>query len=390
MAKGKGKVRVIVVGVGGMGRSHLRNLMKVREAEVVAAVDVDPSYAVAAAEEAGCFAFKNITKAAKGTRARAAVIATPHPLHLAAARECFRNRLHVLCEKPLCSLIGEADRMVAAAKKHRRVLAEMLQYRASIACRRARELIQKGVIGEITRVNMIHVGLRTQAYYDERPWRGTWAGEGGGVLLNQSPHTIDRAIYLAGMPCRVRAECRTAGHRMETEDFAEALLEYPGGATGHMLMTTAEHPGENRLEIVGRKGRIAIEGNNDRLLLSTMKQPLPKWLAACKKAWASPEVETREVPLKPRRGEEEGHRAVLRDFCLVVQGKRKRPIAPGDDGSRSLELANGITLSAFKGEPVKLPLRRAEYARVFKFACERGKGRKLQDTIAAWRRAQRR
>ncbi len=388
MVKVKGKVRMMVVGVGGMGRGHLRNLLKIREAKVVAVVDLNPEYAMTAGDEAGAPGFTNIRDAIEATAPQAAMIATPHPVHLAGARECLRGGLHVLCEKPLCSLTSEADRMVTAAKKHRRHLAVMLQMRASIACRRAREIIEKGIIGRLTRVNMIHVGLRTQAYYDQRSWRGTWAGEGGGVLLNQSPHTIDRAIYLAGMPKSVRAESRTVGHRMETEDYAEAMLEYPNGATGYMLMSTAECPNQDRLEIVGQKGKLVIDG--EKLQLRTMRQPLPAWLKTCRKTWASPEITTREVSPEAKRGEESGHAAVLRDFCLLLQGKRRRPIVSGEEGRQSLELANAITLSAFEGKSIDLPLARRAYDRVFKFACERGKGRKIQDTIAAWRRSQRR
>jgi predicted dehydrogenase len=386
----KGKVRMMVVGVGGMGRGHLRNLLKIREARVVSVVDLNPECAMEAGDEAAAPGFTNIRDAINATAPQAALIATPHPVHLAGARECLKAGLHVLCEKPLCSLTSEADRMIAAAKKHRRHLAVMLQYRASTACRRAREILQKGLIGKLTRVSMVHVGLRTQAYYDDRPWRGTWAGEGGGVLLNQSPHTIDRAIYLAGMPCRVHADCRTVGHRMETEDYAEATLEYANGATGYMLMSTAECPGTNTLEIVGQKGKLVIEGDNDKLTVCTMKQALPAWLKACKKVWAGPEITTREVSLRPKRGEDSGHSAVLRDFCLMLQGKRSKAIAPGDDGRQSLELANAITLSAFEGQSIQLPLPRSLYDRAFKFACARGKGRKIQDTIAAWRRSQRR
>jgi predicted dehydrogenase len=266
----------------------------------------------------------------------------------------------------------------------------MLQYRSSIACRRAREILDRGSIGKLTRVSMIHVGLRSQAYYDDRPWRGTWTGEGGGVLLNQSPHTIDRAIYLAGMPARVTADCRTVGHNMETEDCAEALLEYPGGARGYMFMSTAEHPARNTLEVVGQKGRLVIDDDGNSLTLTTMKQPLPQWMKTCRQVWGRPELETREIPLKPRRGEETGHGALLREFCLVLLGRRKRPAATGAEALQSLELANAIVLSAFEGRQVRLPLARRSYQRVFRFACERGRGRPIQETIAAWRRSARR
>jgi len=386
----KRKVHIAVVGVGGMGQAHLRFLAKVREAQVVGVVDVNPELVGKVSAEWEVPGFSSVAELVRTVRPAAVSIASPHPVHLRNALDCFRRGLHVFTEKPLCSLTSEADKMIAAARKRRRVLAEMFQYRAMPPARRAREIIDKGTIGKIVRVNMVHVGLRTNEYYRSRPWRGTWAGEGGGVLLNQSPHTIDRAIFLAGMPGAVTARCLTVGHPIETEDHAEALLEYPGGATGYFLMTTAEHPGINQLEITGERGRVLIDDEAGKLFLWTMKQPLPQFLKTCRQAWKFPKAACKEIDLAPRCGEDTAHHACLRDFCLTVLGRRKKPMITGEDGRRSLELANAITLSAFKGGTVKLPLGRREYDQLFAFCLKRGRGRKIQETIAAWRRARKR
>ncbi len=384
------KVRIAVVGVGGMGQVHLGVLAKIKEARVVGLADVNPELVEKVSSEWGVPGFSSVAELVREARPEAVCIASPHPVHLRNALDCFRRGLHVFTEKPLCSLTSEADRMIAAARKRRLVLAEMFQFRATVPTRRVREIIEKGTIGKLVRVNMVHVGLRTNEYYRSRPWRGTWAGEGGGVLLNQSPHTIDRAIFLAGMPSAVTARCMTVGHPIETEDHAEALLEYPNGATGHFLMTTAEHPGVNQLEITGDRGRVLIDDDAGKVRLWTMEQPLPQFLKTCREVWASPKTACKEVSLKPRRGEDVSHHACMRDFCLTVLGKRKKPMISGEDGRRSLELANAITLSAFKGETVKLPLGRREYDKLFAFCLKRGRGKKIQDTIAAWRRSRKR
>src|SRR5438132_1485855 len=112
--------------------------------------------------------------------------------------------------------------------------------------------IDAGAIGEIYRTTMIATAwYRTQAYYDSGAWRGTWKDEGGGVVMNQAPHSLDVFIWLGGKPTRVDAKAWTRNHRIEVEDTVSAILEYANGATGYLYTTTAEWPGANRFEYVG-------------------------------------------------------------------------------------------------------------------------------------------
>jgi predicted dehydrogenase len=378
------KVRIGVIGVGGMGQGHLRKLVTIEECELVGVADASAETVRKVSAEFKVPGFASAAELIDKAKPQGCTIASPHPVHLANALECFKRGVHAFSEKPMASKISEAEAMVAAAKQAKLILAVMFQMRVSIAVRRAREILAAGTIGEIRRVNMIHVGLRTNAYYRLCPWRGTWKGEGGGVLINQSPHTLDRAVHLAGMPSKVLARTMTYGHPIETEDQAEVVLTYPNGATGYMFMSTAEAPAMCRLELSGDRGRLVIDDDHDKLLLGKLTDSCRSFLAANPEEWGSLKGEWSEVDLTPKPGEETGHIANLRDFCQAIRDNRP-PLVTGEDGKRSLELANAITYSSFEGGEVELPLNREAYDELYQFGVDNGTGKDLQKLIPLWR-----
>jgi predicted dehydrogenase len=384
----KAKVRTVVIGVGAMGRNHLKHLAASPEARIVGVADVSAKLAERSGREYGVPWSTDVAEIIRKTDPVAATIASPHPTHLAIALKCFRHKLHVFTDKPMTSLVSEADRMIAAARRARRMLAVMYQFRAAIATRRAKELIDRGDIGEIQRVTLIHSSYRTQAYFRASPWRGTWKGEGGGVLLNQAPHTLDAMIHLSGMPVTVTARCATAGHRIETEDRVDALLGYAGGAVGQVFATTAEAPGGLRLEIVGDRGRVEI-ADFKKLRVARLKVSCRRFTRTSRGEWAQPPAAWKEIDLTPRRGEMVHHGACIRDFVQAVQ-KRRKPMITGEGGRQSVELANAMILSSARGQEVKLPINRREYDRLYDYLCRRGAGRPMQETLRAWRRSARR
>ena len=126
--------------------------------------------------------------------------------------------LHVLCEKPVAVSVSNADRMTEAADKAGVKYGVMFQRRTKPAMRKAKEIISSGELGEIWRTAMVETEMfRTQAYYDAADWRGTWAGEGGGILMNQGPHPFDVFIWLGGMPAKVFGRVQTLHHDIEVE-----------------------------------------------------------------------------------------------------------------------------------------------------------------------------
>ena len=139
-----------------------------------------------------------------------------------------------------------------------RLLAVNFQQRARPEIRAAHDLLQSGALGKLQHANMVVVWPRSRKYFGLSPWRGTWKGEGGGVLLNQAPHNLDLLCYLLGMPARLVAWARTTLHPIETEDTVQAMFEWPGGAIGSLHVSTAESGQPERIEILGTSGRLEI------------------------------------------------------------------------------------------------------------------------------------
>lgn len=354
------KIGIAVIGTKGMGRGHIRAVRDTPGFELRAICDAAPDEAHACSEEFGVPGYLNHRDMLDADRKiKAATICTPHWFHPDIAVDCAKRKVHVLTEKPMAVTVRGADRMIAAHKKARTILAVVFQNRFSGANAKARRLVASGRVGTIHRVLMTTIWFRTQAYYDSGDWRGTWAGEGGGVLVNQATHDLDLMQWITGMmPVEVTAVCETAAHKIAVEDRASSLLRYANGATGYFHASTTELPGHRRLEIAGDRGVLLLEG--DTLQLCRLKKPLSASFAGGA-VWGKGEVEWRDVaPLKPKLS---GHLAQIRDFHRAIAGRRK-PAVPGEDGRNSLELANAMQISSFTGKPAKLPVSRAAYERL--------------------------
>jgi predicted dehydrogenase len=220
-----------------------------------------------------------------------------------------------------------------------------------------REWIQSGAVGEVRRAQWtITNWFRTEAYYASGSWRATWKGEGGGVLLNQSPHTLDLFQWLIGQPVRVRAHCGFGRyHKIEVEDDVTAYLEFANGATGLFVTSTGEAPGTNRLEIAGERGRIVYE--NDRLVFTRNETEMTAFSRAATEGFAKPAT-TEELFSAPDHGGQ--HAAILQNFADAILNGAEL-IAPAADGIRSIELANAMIQSAWEERTVELPLDGARY-----------------------------
>ncbi len=348
----EGKVKVAVVGVGGMGSEHCRNIRRIDEFELTAVVDIEPDRAAEMGVEFGVEHFTDHQELLDRALADAVVIATPHYFHPPIAVDAFRAGLHVLSEKPIGVRIGMAEKMAQAARESSKVFCVMFQNRSRADVKKARELIEQGAIGELRRTLLVGPWYRSDAYYESGTWRATWGGEGGGVLLNQAPHDLDVFCLLGGMPARVTGRCDTVLHEIEVEDQAAAVLEYENGATGYLYFSTCE-PGRRRLEIVGDKGGLRLWP----LERWRFEPPIAEFTRTNTEMWGSPDVQ--EVPVELEECES-GHHVILRNFArAILHGEPL--IAPGEEGLMSLELANAVTLSSHKGQTVELPIDRQEF-----------------------------
>ncbi len=348
--------RIALIGGGaGIAATHLEAIAATPGALLVGLSDLSAERVGPRAAAAGVPAFGDHHAMLDELRPDLAVICTPHPSHAALARDCFAAGAHVLVEKPLAVSVGEADAMIADAQAAGRTLAVAFQQRFRPEIERARALVQSGELGDLVRVHCVEPWFRTAAYYRSAGWRGSWSGEGGGVLMNQAPHTLDLLCHLAGRPARVWGVTRTLRHAIETEDTAHALLEFANGAPGYLFVTTAE-AGAQSLEIVG--DRAALHLARGRMTLTRFQPSQQTQLRESPEIFAAPQTSAEE--LRPEAEGPTGHTAVYRDL-LAALAEGRPPRCDGEAARDSLELANALTLSSQLGRAVELPIDRAAY-----------------------------
>ncbi len=345
-----------IIGVGNMGSGHLKNILEGQcpEIEVTAMADRRASRRAFAREQVPTAAiFTEGSDLIAAGVCDAVLIATPHYQHPTLAQEAFGHGLHVMCEKPAGVYTLQVRDMIAAADEHPELtFGMMFNQRTNCVYRKIREMLEKGELGEMKRMSwLITDWYRTQFYYDSGAWRGTWAGEGGGVLLNQCPHQLDLLQWLCGLPVKVQAHCHIGKwHDVEVEDDVTAYLEFANGATGVFITTTGDAPGTNRLEITGTRGKLVCE--NDVLTFQKLEMDEREWCATCREGFKKPSWETVTVETDGRNVQ---HPEVLNCFAAhILRGEDL--VADGREGIHGLMLSNAMHLSAWTGETVTLPI----------------------------------
>ncbi len=356
------KVKIGIVGVGNMGSLHARSMHKIKGAVLAAVCDIDRAKADALAGEMSCKAFYAADDMISSGKVDAIVIATPHYDHTTIGIKGLKKGLHVLVEKPLSVHKADCQRLIAAHENKKQVFSAMFNQRTDPHYIKVRNLIQKGELGEITRVNWIITNwFRPEIYYRSGGWRATWSGEGGGVLMNQCPHNLDLLWWITGMPKQVTAKCCFGKwHDIEVEDEVTAFLEYPNGATGVFITSTGEAPGTNRLEICGERGKVVVE--NSVITFHRNAEEMSKFSRKTTKLFASPETETVVIPVEGSGGQ---HIEIMQNFVDSI--RKGTPLkAPAREGINSVELANAMIYSSLTGKPAKIPLSAAIYEKMLK------------------------
>jgi predicted dehydrogenase len=353
-----GTLRHAVIGIGaGVMAAHRPALVQ-RGVELVAGSDVNAARGRERAEELGCAFYEDHRAMLEKERPQVAVILAPHPVHARLAADCFQAGCHVLVEKPMAVRVTEADAMISAARRARRLLAVSFQQRHRPEVRAARSLLRGGHLGEVRRVENTVIWPRTAAYYAEAPWRGAPTDEGGGVLMNQAPHDLDLLCHLFGMPSRVFARARTTLHDIEAEDTLQALLEWPGGALGSLYVGTAIAGVEPRLEATGTGGSLRMGAGS--LVFERLERDMKDHVLGASDGYEAPASREETVYLEAGTG---NHAAVYRNLHAAIRGDETL-VCDGEEGRMSLELANALILSSRTREEVELPLDRDRYAAV--------------------------
>ncbi|MDG5788644.1 Gfo/Idh/MocA family oxidoreductase [Evansella sp. AB-P1] len=351
------KVRIGLIGVGNMGSNHAIYLAnnEIENGELTAVLDVRDERLEWVKEHLGqqIEVYKDEDDFFQSKNIDAVFIATPHYDHPRLVMKACEKGLHVLCEKPIGVFTKNVREMNECAKKSGVVFSVMYNQRTNPLYQKIRDLIQTNELGDIRRINWIITNwYRSQSYYDQDGWRATWAGEGGGVLINQCPHQLDLWAWMTDMmPNRIRAFCHFGKHRkIEVEDEVTAYAEYDNGATAVFITTTGEAPGTNRLEIAGDRGKVVVEDNE--LTFWRLRVPESQFNREYKGGFGVPEVWKCDIPID---GVETKHKGITQNFVdAILNGTAL--LAPGKEAINGLTLSNAMQLSTWKDDWVDLPL----------------------------------
>jgi predicted dehydrogenase len=361
-------IRFGVVGLGVMGQEHARVIKSNPLLNLAGATDAQPATGRKVAAELGCKWFDSADEMVRSGEVDAVVIATPHWQHAELAVNALKGGLHVLCEKPLSVTVEQSDRVLEAAAQSRGMFVVVHQKRFEPAFLFVKQLLDSGELGSLYRCSMIESAWRSESYYRSSPWRGTWRGEGGGVLLNQAPHILDRYAWLCGMPETVTARCDTTLHDIEVEDTASAILHHANGAHGYIHISTIEAPAIARTVLCCDRGRITIE--NGKVQITKLRDSIRERTANDTQLMGNLESETRTIEL-PSGGDVLS--AFYDDFVAAANGAGNLT-CPGHEGRNAVELANAMLLSSAQRTSVSLPLDRQQYSEFM----EKMLGRELQ------------
>lgn len=371
------KVRIGIVGIGNIGTAHANTLFggQVECAVLGAVCDISSDRREFAKENyLGVEIFDDYNQMFASGLIDAVIVSTPHKLHCDIAMDALRAGLNVLVEKPVDITVSKAKAINELVKTTDKKFAIMFNQRTNDVFAKAREIVKSGALGELKRtVWIITNWYRTQRYYDSAGWRATWAGEGGGVLLNQAPHNLDLWQWICGMPIEVQANCEVGKyHNIEVEDDVTLLTRYENGATGVFITSTGEFPGTNRLEISGTSGKIVVENGT----LKWWKLPEDEREICFNATDLFPSIKCEYEEFVTQSKDGEAHKKIIQNYVnSILNGEEL--LSPGTDGIYELTLSNAAYLSSWKGGvPIKLPFDTQEFDTIL---AERQKNSKTND-----------
>jgi predicted dehydrogenase len=343
--------RVGIVGCGAISRNHLEAFAAIPEANVVAVCDVDESRARETAERWAIERSYGSVAELLASGVDIVSVCTPHPTHEEVVLAAAAAGVHVLCEKPIAIDLASAERMINACDEAGVKLGVFFQRRFWSAAQRIRAAIDDGTLG---RPILGHVSVllhRDPAYYSA--WRGTWATDGGGVLMSQAVHHIDLLQWLMGEAVEVHGHTGTFKHAIEVEDTAAAVVKFASGAMATISATTAATPnlGET-VRITGETGATAEltefpEGTDGRVTLWAAGSVIESELVHPKGVEPNIDLSTINGQLIPH------HTAQVRDFVAALAEGRD-PAITGRDATAALRILLGVYESSRTGEPVRL------------------------------------
>jgi UDP-N-acetyl-2-amino-2-deoxyglucuronate dehydrogenase len=351
MATAQHQYRWGIVGCGVIAPTHASAIAGLPNAHLVAVTDIVPEKAKAFAEERGAAWDADLDALLARTDIDVVSVCVPSGLHADIGIRAARAGKHLVMEKPIEVTVAAADRLLDAVASAGVQLTVISQHRFDAGIQRLKELVDQGRLGRVILGDAVVKWYRSQDYYDSGDWRGTWALDGGGALMNQGVHQVDLLCWIMGEVDEVTALCATQAHTIEVEDVALALLRFRSGAVGLLQATTAAYPGfPERLEVSGTGGSVIVEGSEIRSMeLADEKGDVGAY--GGKVSSVPPLGAAGSAAADPAALAVEAHRAQLAEFLTALDNGGQPPVT-GDEARADVALIRAVYDSARTGRPV--------------------------------------
>ena len=357
------KVRTGLIGCGKVGQTHAQALSTLPESKLVAVCDASPVRAAAFGERYHVPGYTDVGEMIAAQKVQAVVVCTPHPVHAAPAIQAAQAGAHVLIEKPMAASLKDCDAMLAAAQAAGIKLGIISQRRLYSPVQRVKNAIDEGKIGRPALGMVTMLGWRDAAYYKSDAWRGTWQGEGGGVLVNQSPHQLDLLQWFMGPIDELFGYWGNLNHPyIEVEDTAVAVIRFKNGGLGSIVVSNSQKPGlYGKVHVHGANGSsVGVQTDGGAMFIAGMSSVLEPpindlWTVPGEESLlAGWQAEDKELFTKID-ATSYYHYLQDRDFLRSILDDRQ-PLVPGVEGRKVVELSTAIYRSQRDGKPVKFPL----------------------------------
>jgi predicted dehydrogenase len=356
-------IRTALVGCGKVGQIHAAALGSLPESEFVAVCDADSGRAAAFAARHGVAAHTDLGRLLREAQPQAIVVCTPHPLHAGPVIEAAAAGVSALVEKPMAARLADCDAMLAASRRAGTRLGVVSQRRLYEPVRRMKAALDAGKIGRPILGVLAMFSWRDEAYYASDPWRGKWTSEGGGVLVNQSPHHLDLLQWLLGEIDEVSGYWANLNHpSIEVEDTALAMVRFRNGALGSVVASLSQRPGlYTKIHVHGASGAsVGVETDRGATFIAGVS-PIAE--PPLNDVWTIPGEES----LLPAFQTEDRahfqqvdatyhyHALQIQDFLQAVRDDRP-PMVTGEDGRAVVAFFTAIYRSNRERRPITFPL----------------------------------
>lgn len=339
-----------IVGTGAIGEIHASAISDVPGAELRAVLDRSAPSAAAFVQKYPVRIEPDLDSLLAADDIDVVCVTTPSGAHAEVAVPALKAGKHVFCEKPLEINVERIDEMIEAATAGDRILAAVFPSRLGLGARTVKAAVDAGRFGRLTLCSAYIKWWRTQQYYDEGGWHGTWALDGGGAMMNQAIHNVDLLQFLVGMPARIHAFAGALAHeRIEVEDTLAASLQYESGALGVIECATSCSPGFNRrIEVCGDRGSAILEDDTIKHWEFMDAQPEDE---AIRRGEADSGL--KGGTSDPKVASNEGHRIQVEDLVAAIREERS-PLVDGESGRRAVAIVRAAYESARTGQVVDL------------------------------------